>query len=179
VLTIPDDRQVCLEIAYPGYENATLIAPLGGTAFPVGLRMAGGLNLENTQLLIETSKPGVSESKTGRNVAISGEDLTRTAEIGIIEDVMTSMKLLSGVGYIGMFNAKPLIRGGEPGDLIAIFESFYLENPDHWGGGICILIHGWPRAHRFRTASLESRSQEVMNAQDIHFINIPKTRNQS
>jgi hypothetical protein len=139
VFTIPDNRQIRFQIAYPGYENATFIAPLTGTAFTVGLRMSGGSNLENAELVIEAYKPGVSETKTGRSVAISGEDLTRTAEIGIIEDVMTSIKLLPGVGYTGMFNAKPSIRGGEPGDLTAVFEGFYIENPYHWGGGVSIF----------------------------------------
>jgi hypothetical protein len=139
VFTIPDNRQARFQIAYPGYENGTFIAPLSGTTFTVGLRMSGGSNLEHTELVIEAQKPGASETKTGRSVAISGENLARTAEIGIIEDVMTSIKLLPGVGYTGMFNALPSIRGGEPGDLTAVFEGFYIENPYHWGGGVSIF----------------------------------------
>ncbi|MDR0708336.1 MAG: TonB-dependent receptor plug domain-containing protein, partial [Treponema sp.] len=138
-LVVPDNRQTRLQIAYPGYENAIFIAPPSGTTFTVGLRLSGGAGLENRELVIEAQKPGESETKTGRSVAISGEDLARTAEIGVIEDVMTSIKLLPGVGYTGMFNAMPSIRGGEPGDLTAVFDGFYIENPYHWGGGVSIF----------------------------------------
>ncbi|MDR2446485.1 MAG: TonB-dependent receptor [Treponema sp.] len=138
-LAVPDNRQTRLQIAYPGYENAIFITPPSGTTFTVGLRLSGGAGLENRELVIEAQKPGESETKTGRSVAISGENLARTAEIGVIEDVMTSIKLLPGVGYTGMFNAMPSIRGGEPGDLTAVFDGFYIENPYHWGGGISIF----------------------------------------
>jgi hypothetical protein len=72
-------------------------------------------------------------------VSISDRELAQTAEIGIVEDVMTSIKLLPGVGYSGMFNALPSIRGGEPGDLTAVFDGFYVESPYHWGGGVSIF----------------------------------------
>jgi hypothetical protein len=139
VFAVPDNRQMRLQIAYPGYENAIFITPPVGTTFTVGLRLSGGAGLENRELVIEAQRPGASETKTGRSVAISGDDLARTAEIGIIEDVMTSIKLLPGVGYTGMFNAMPSIRGGEPGDLTAVFDGFYIENPYHWGGGVSIF----------------------------------------
>jgi hypothetical protein len=138
-LVVPDNRQTRLQIAYPGYENAIFIVPPSGTTFTVGLRLSGGAGLENRELVVEAQKPGESETKTGRSVAISGGDLARTAEIGVIEDVMTSIKLLPGVGYTGMFNAMPSIRGGEPGDLTAVFDGFYIENPYHWGGGVSIF----------------------------------------
>ncbi|MDR0557376.1 MAG: TonB-dependent receptor plug domain-containing protein [Treponema sp.] len=145
VFAVPDNRQVRLQIAYPGYENAIFIAPPAApnatedATFTVGLRLSGGADLENRELVIEAQRPGASETKTGRSVAISGDDLARTAEIGVIEDVMTSIKLLPGVGYTGMFNAMPSIRGGEPGDLTAVFDGFYIENPYHWGGGVSIF----------------------------------------
>ncbi|MDR3342097.1 MAG: TonB-dependent receptor plug domain-containing protein [Treponema sp.] len=136
-ITVPDDRQVVIQVAYPGYENGRLVIPLRGDSFSLGLRLSGVM--ENRELVIEAQRPGISETKSGRSVAISGEDLARTAEIGIIEDVMTSIKLLPGVGYTGMFNALPSIRGGEPGDLTAVMDGFYIEQPYHWGGGVSIF----------------------------------------
>jgi hypothetical protein len=52
---------------------------------------------------------------------------------------MTSVKLLPGVGYTGMFNAMPSIRGGDPGDLTAVLDGFYLERPYYWAGSISIF----------------------------------------
>jgi hypothetical protein len=137
LLVVPDDQQVVIHATYPGYENARLLVPMTGTNFTIALRLSG--ILENQELVIEAPRPGVSETRSGRSVAISNKDLSRTAEIGIIEDVMTSIKLLPGVGYAGMFNAMPSIRGGTPGDLTAVLDGFYIDQPYHWGGGVSIF----------------------------------------
>jgi hypothetical protein len=137
VISVPDDRQVTIQVTYPGYETGRLVIPLSGGSFTLGLSL--GSMMESRELVIEAERPGSSETKSGRSVAISGESLARTAEIGPIEDVMTSIKLLPGVGYTGMFNAMPSIRGGEPGDLMAVFDGFYISSPYHWGGGFSIF----------------------------------------
>ncbi|MDR1466206.1 MAG: TonB-dependent receptor plug domain-containing protein [Treponema sp.] len=135
----PDLSQTTVQIAYPGYENARISVPANGeSTFTVGLRL-GGDALENEELIVEAQQTSAVETKTGRSVSVSGKDLARTAEIGVIEDVMTSIKLLPGVGYTGMFNARPSIRGGEPGDLVAVFDGFYISNPYYWGGGASIF----------------------------------------
>jgi hypothetical protein len=137
VVSVPGDRQVVIQAAYPGYENGRLVIPLTGGRFSLGLRLSGVM--EGRELVIEASRPEVSETKSGRSVAISGEALNRTAEIGIIEDVMNSVKLLPGVGYAGMTPPRPSPRGGAPGDLTAALDGFYVESPYHWGGGFSIF----------------------------------------
>ncbi|MDR1986670.1 MAG: TonB-dependent receptor plug domain-containing protein [Treponema sp.] len=137
LIPVPDDRQVVIQAAYPGYEEGRLLIPIEGSSFTLLLQLRG--ILENQELVIEASRPGVSETRSGRSVAISDKELSRTAEIGIIEDVMTSIKLLPGVGYAGMFNAMPSIRGGTPGDLTAVLDGFSIEQPYHWGGGVSIF----------------------------------------
>jgi hypothetical protein len=52
---------------------------------------------------------------------------------------MSSIKLLPGVGYAGTFNAHPSIRGGDPWDMNASLDGFYVSNPFHWGGGFSIF----------------------------------------
>ena len=140
LISVPDEREVVVQIAYPGYETSRLrIAPNAPSdkTLSIGLRLSGVM--ENQELVIEASPPGQSETQSGRSVSISGEALSRVAEIGIIEDVMSAIKLLPGVGYAGMFNAMPSIRGGEPGDLTAVLDGFYIENPYHYGGGVSIF----------------------------------------
>jgi len=136
-LQVPDDRQTVLYAAYPGYETSAITIPVTGNSFTVYLNLSGFL--QGRELVIEAVKPGTSETKTGRSVAVSEKEIAQTAEIGIIEDVMRSIKLLPGVGYSGLFNANPSIRGGQPGDMTASLDGFYINNPYFWGGGFSIF----------------------------------------
>jgi hypothetical protein len=136
-VSVPDERQVVIQAVYPGYENGRLVVAAGNSEFTIGLRLSGVM--ESRELVIEAERPGTSETKTGRSVAVSGRDITQTAEIGIIEDVMSSVKLLPGVGYTGLFDAQPSIRGGFPGDMNASLDGYYIMNPYHWGGGFSIF----------------------------------------
>jgi hypothetical protein len=137
LITVPDDRQVLIQAAYPGYENGRIVITVEISKYTLGLRLSG--IMESKELVIEAAKPGSSETRTGRSVAVSGRDIAQTGEIGIIEDVMNSIKLLPGVGYAGFFNAYPSIRGGDPGDMTAALNGFYIMNPYHWGGGFSIF----------------------------------------
>jgi len=136
-LQVPDDRQTVLYAAYPGYETSAITIPVTGNSFTVYLNLSGFL--QGRELVVEATKPGTSETKTGRSVAVSEKEIAQTAEIGIIEDVMRSIKLLPGVGYSGLFNANPSIRGGQPGDMTASLDGFYINNPYFWGGGFSIF----------------------------------------
>jgi len=137
IITAPDDRQVVIQAAYPGYENGRLVITTNNNSYTLGLRLSG--IMESRELVIEAERPGTGETKTGRSVAVSGREITQTAEIGIIEDVMSSIKLLPGVGYAGFFDAQPSIRGGFPGDMNASLDGYYIMNPYHWGGGFSIF----------------------------------------
>jgi len=136
-ITVPDDRQVVIQAAYPGYENGRLVITPGSGSYTLGLRLSGVM--ESKELVIEAERPGSGETRTGRSVAVSGREIAQTAEIGIIEDVMSSIKLLPGVGYTGLFDAQPSIRGGFPGDMNASLDGYYIMNPYHWGGGFSIF----------------------------------------
>jgi len=136
-VSVPDDRQTIIYAAYPGYETSAITIPVTGNSFTVSLTLSGFI--QGRELVIEASKPGTSETKTGRSVAVSEKEIAQTAEIGIIEDVMSTIKLLPGVGYSGLFNAEPSIRGGFPGDMMASLDGFYINNPYFWGGGFSIF----------------------------------------
>ncbi|MCL1814874.1 MAG: TonB-dependent receptor plug domain-containing protein [Treponema sp.] len=133
----PDDRTVVVQISYPGYESSRLALRPGTVEYTAALRL-GGIR-EERELVIEASRPGSSETVSGRSVAISGRELSRPAETGFVEDVMRAVKLLPGVGYIGGYMAMPSIRGGEPSDTTAVFDGFYVERPFHWDGAFSIF----------------------------------------
>ena len=137
LVSVPDERQVVVQAAYPGYESGRLVVAPGGSAYTLHLRLSG--IMEGRELVVEAARPQTGETQTGRSVALSGRDIAQTAEIGIIEDVMNSVKLLPGVGYAGFFDAQPSIRGGDPGDMRASLDGFYIFNPYHWGGGFSIF----------------------------------------
>jgi hypothetical protein len=177
-ISVPDDRQVVVRGTYPGYAVGRLIIGTEGDAFVLELRLTGVT--ETRELVLEESRPGETESRTGRSVAISERDIRRTGEIGGIEDVMTSIKLLPGVGYTGLFNALPSIRGGQPGEFMASMDGFYISNPYHWGGGFSIfdprmvqsaqLSHGvFSARYGHSVSGLLDITTKKPSAQDVEF----------
>jgi len=137
VIQVPDSRQSAVQAAYPGYETGRIVIPVTGDSFTIALRLSGVM--QGRELVIEASRPGANETQTGRSIAVGEKEIAQTAEIGIIEDVMSTIKLLPGVNYSGLFNAQPSIRGGHPGDMSASLDGFYVNNPYHWGGGFSIF----------------------------------------
>jgi len=137
VIQVPDGGQTIIYATYPGYERGVLNIPPTGSLFTFGLNLSGFLQGE--ELVVEESRPGSSETRTGRSVAVNSKEIAQTAEIGIFEDVMSTVKLLPGVNYSGAFNSQPSIRGGYPGDMGASLDGFYISNPYHWRGGYSIF----------------------------------------
>jgi hypothetical protein len=136
---VPDDLYGEISITYPGYESGRILLTEGGAnSFALTMRMSVGV-LENDELVIEGYMPAANSTRSGRSVSLNRENLELTSEIGLIEDIMSSIKLLPGVGYSGLFNAQPSIRGGIPGDMKAVLDGFYIDNPYHWGGGFSIF----------------------------------------
>ena len=137
VIQAPEGRRIVIQAAYPGYETGRIVIPVTGNFFSIGLSLSG--IMQGRELVVEASRPGSNESRTGRSVAVGEREIAQTGEIGIIEDVMSTIKLLPGVSYTGIFNAQPSIRGGHPGDMSASLDGFYINNPYHWGGGFSIF----------------------------------------
>ncbi|MCL2210308.1 MAG: hypothetical protein FWB95_00105 [Treponema sp.] len=137
VIQVPDDRQVMIYCLYPGYETGIITIPLTGASFTVSLNLSGVL--QGRELVIEASRPDSAETRTGRSIAVTSKEIAQTAEIGIIEDVMSTISLLPGVGYAGLFDAEPSIRGGHPGDMGASLNGFFINNPFFWGGTFSIF----------------------------------------
>ncbi|MDR3356366.1 MAG: hypothetical protein LBO04_04180 [Spirochaetaceae bacterium] len=136
---VPDDLYGEIRITYPGYEPERIVLTANGRdSFALTMRMSADV-LENEELVIEEYRPEAGKIRSGRGVSMNRENLKITSEIGLIEDIISSIKLLPGVGYIGLFNALPSIRGGIPGDMKAALNGFYIDNPYHWGGGFSIF----------------------------------------
>jgi hypothetical protein len=134
VIAVPDEGDVLIRIDYPGYEPQTVKISSQTAFYTITLRLDQSKLYENKELVFEAERGDTSGSRIGRSVALTEKQVAMASEIGLIEDVMSSVKLLPGVGYSGTYNALPSIRGGAPGDLTAVFDGFYIEEPYHWRG---------------------------------------------
>jgi hypothetical protein len=136
VINIPGNTQVIIQGFYPGYDVNRIIIPLEGNIFTLTLQLSG--IMQGREIVVEAARPVSVESKLGRSVAVGEKEIAQTGEIGIVEDVMNTIKLLPGVNYT-TFGAMPSIRGGDPGDLIASLDGYYINNPYFWGGAFSIF----------------------------------------
>ncbi|MCL2765154.1 MAG: TonB-dependent receptor plug domain-containing protein [Treponema sp.] len=137
LITVPDNRQVVIQASYPGYETGRIVITTQSSNFTLGLMFSE--ILLNQELVIEASRYAENETRTGRSVAVSGQDIGRTGEIGGVEDVIASVKLLPGVILTEFADAQPSIRGGDPQDVSASLDGFYLDFPYYWGGAFSIF----------------------------------------
>jgi len=137
VITVPDDRQVVIQVFYPGYETGRLVIPIQTSNLTLGLRLSE--ILQNREFVVEAQRYAEKETRTGRSVAISGQDIGRTAEIGGVEDAIASVKLLPGIISTEFADAMPSIRGGDPQDASASLDGFYIDFPYYWGGAFSIF----------------------------------------
>lgn len=142
-LNIKNDKEIFI-ISYPGYETLRWTIPRqsGGAqgtqkSWSVSLRSTS--TAQNKEIVFEEKRGVFAQETPGRGVTLSSKALDKSARIGLIEDALSAIKLLPGVGYAGMFDALPSIRGGEPGDLQAVFDGFYIDNPYHWAGVVSIF----------------------------------------
>ena len=137
VITVPDDRQVVIQAYYPGYETGRLVISTQTSNYTLGLRLSE--ILQNREFVVEAQRYAVNETRTGRSVAISGQDIGRSAEIGGVEDAIASVKLLPGIISTEFADAMPSIRGGDPQDASASLDGFYIDFPYYWGGAFSIF----------------------------------------
>jgi len=136
-LTISDGKAAIVYFSYPGYQKRRLEIKPADTKLFIKMRIEG--ILESEGLVIESKRTGNDTTQSGVSTTIAGNELKQTASIGLVEDVMTAVKTLPGVGYAGGWNALPSIRGGEPSELTASLDGFYVDAPFHWGGAFSIF----------------------------------------
>ncbi len=135
-LDLPPGRRR-LTFTLPGYEPVTVTAEAGAATLRVAMRIS--TVLEGQELVVEKAVPLKSDTQAGVSVAVTDREMKSTAQIGIVEDVMSSIKTLPGVGYAGGWNARPSIRGGAPDETTVVLDGFEVAYPYHWGGAFSIF----------------------------------------
>ncbi|WP_028974934.1 TonB-dependent receptor plug domain-containing protein [Spirochaeta cellobiosiphila] len=137
-LQLSDETQrLVLNISYPGYESLRLPLSKGDAVIKAELVLQG--IIQGEELVVEGERKGKSDEEVGVSVVVDKEAFQTTANIGIVEDVMNTIKTLPGVGYTSSWNARPSIRGGYPDEMAATLDGFYVTYPFHWGGAVSIF----------------------------------------
>ena len=138
VVALADGQgRVAVTATLPGYETGKLWVKPGDRELTLKLSIAGVI--EGKELVVEKAKPQKTDEQSGvSDVATQGQ-IESTGEIGIVEDVMSTIKLLPGVGYVGGWNAMPSIRGGDPSETTAALDGAYVLYPYQWGGAFSIF----------------------------------------
>ena len=133
---LPSSR-VVVDLYLPGYEPVrTLVREREGeVAIPMVIQ--GVLVAE--ELVIIADRIGRSDDQAGVSIVVEREFIKSSAMIGVIEDVMSTVKLLPGVSYAGGFNSFLSVRGGEPDGLTHVLDGLVVKYPYHWGGGVSVF----------------------------------------
>lgn len=133
---LPVPRAVLL-LSLIGYEPVRTLVTEFDQPVEIGMVLEGVLQAE--ELVVEAESIGETDEEVGTSVVVERDFIKTTAMIGVIEDVMSTVKILPGVSYAGSFNSYLSVRGGEPGSLTHVMDGFVIQYPYHWGGGVSIF----------------------------------------
>ncbi len=138
-VTIPspkDGERLLVTAQLLGYR--TLKKALGPGQDRLALEMAVEGAIQGQELVVEGSKPQATDSQAGVSQVVTSQDI-QTQTMGIIEDAISAIKILPGVGYTGVFSSKPSINGGDPNETVATLDGAYVLNPYQWAGAFTIF----------------------------------------
>lgn len=133
---LPAPRAI-LSLTLIGYEPVRTMVTDLSREIVVPMVIEGVLEAE--ELVVEARKIGRTDDEVGESVVVEREMIKQSAMIGIVEDVMSTVKILPGVSYAGNFNTFLSVRGGEPGGLTHVLDGFVIKYPYHWGGGVSVF----------------------------------------
>ncbi len=138
VISVPDNiSSGNLEAKLVGYKNSS--AAFSAASEEVQMPMSISDVIEGQELVVNRASPDGAEEKTGVSTVMSKEEMHSTANMGIMEDCMASVRTLPGVSYSGAWGTEPSIRGAEPREFSCLLDGMYTMFPWHWGGGVSIF----------------------------------------
>jgi hypothetical protein len=161
-LSLPDDSpKKAVRASLPGYDPSTFWIKGGDRAIAVKLAIAGVV--EGAGLVVEGAKPQETDAQAGVSEVATREDIKSTGEMGVVEDVMSTIKLMPGVGYSGSWNAMPSIRGGDPNEMTAVLDGAYVLYPYDWGGAYSIFDPNMVESAKLSNGIVSARYGRVMS----------------
>jgi len=137
-LNIPDTiSSGTIKASLPGYKNAFIKFSKADKNLVIHMSLADVI--EGKELVVNRSSPEKTEEKVGVAKVMTKEQMHTTANIGIAEDCMSSVRTLPGVSFSGAEGGEPSIRGGEPREAACLLDGMYTIFPWHWGGMVSIF----------------------------------------
>ena len=133
-------QKAILVARLPGYENQKVAVIGGQTELLINMSISG--LIEGKELVVERSAPGKTDAKSGISIVMDNREMESTANIGLVEDIMSSVSTLPGVGFSGGWTSEPSIRGGYPEEMGTVLDGVYIISPWHWGGAYSIFNPG-------------------------------------
>ena len=138
VLAVPDNvASGIIEAKLAGYQDASV--KFSAAKGEVKILMSIADVIEGQTLVVNRAAPDTAEEKTGVSTVMTKERMHSTANMGLMEDCMSSIRTLPGVSYSGAWGSEPSIRGAEPREFTCLLDGMYTLYPWHWGGGISIF----------------------------------------
>ena len=120
-----------------GYKPITATIPVGVARIELRMSLEGD-TIEGEGLVVEGKKPRKTDAQAGLSRVVTSKDI-QARTIGIMEDALSAIKSLPGVGYTGSFNSKPSINGGDPDETVATLDGVYVLFPYQWAGTYTIF----------------------------------------
>ena len=138
LLSIPDSvTSGSVKAKFPGYRDGSV--KFSSTDESLTIYMSIADVIEGKELVVNRAAPEKKEEKIGVATVMSKEQMHTTANIGIAEDCMSSIRTLPGVSFSGAWGGEPSIRGGDPREAACMLDGMYTIFPWHWGGGVSIF----------------------------------------
>ncbi len=119
-----------------GYKNVKKALDPGQTKLTIEMTLEG--DVQGQELVVEGAKPKQTDAQAGVSQVVTSQDI-QAQTMGIVEDAMSAIKTLPGVGYTGTFDSRPSINGGDPSETVATLDGAYVLNPYQWEGAYTIF----------------------------------------
>lgn len=126
-----------IDLFLPGYETVRTMVTEFDQVVRIPMVIQGVLVAE--ELVVIADRVGRTDDEAGVSIVVERDFIKSSAMIGVIEDVMSTVKLLPGVSYTGGFNSFLSVRGGEPDGLTHVLDGLVVKYPYHWGGGVSVF----------------------------------------
>jgi hypothetical protein len=119
-----------------GYKTLKAVLPSGQGKIVLSMILEGAV--EGEELVVEGERPQKTDAQGGLSQVASSADI-QAQTMGLVEDAMSAVKTLPGVGYAGIFDASPSINGGDPNETVAALDGAYVLDPYQWSGTYTIF----------------------------------------
>lgn len=125
-----ETERVILECRLTGYETKKVIVDEFKEELVIKMVIEG--MMEGEELVIEETYYE-KEDKVGTSFVIDREEIKPLAMKGILEDVISSVKVMPGVSYSADFFTDISVRGGYSHETAASLDGFIVRYPFYWG----------------------------------------------